>query len=133
MAFASPVVIDDCYSSIACNIYAHLVGTEDGRSPNQIHGFCSSMHFLCTHKKASRMVGFNCPEALCTPEVRVRELGRNPALNPNLEAMAGAYLSEGYWLGPTRYENAFAGKTAKANPKRKKLPARPQVLVGKRP
>ena len=81
MAFASPVVIDDCHSSIAWNIYAHLVGTEDGRSPNQMHGFYSLMHFLCTHKKASRMVGLNCPEALCTPEVRVRELGRNPALN----------------------------------------------------
>ena len=134
MAFASPVVIDDCHSSIARNIYQHLVGTENGRSPNHVHdGFCSLMQFLCTHKKASRMVGLNCPEALCTPEVRVRELGRNPSLNPNLEAMAGAYLSEGYWLGPTRYENAFAGKTAKANPKRKKLPARPQVLVGKRP
>ena len=135
MAFASPVVIDDCHSSIVFNIYAHLVGTEDGRSPNQMHGFYSLMQFLCTHKKASRMVGLNCPEALCTPEVRVRlsELGRNPALNPNLEAMAGAYLSEGYWLGPTRYENAFAGKTAKANPKSQKLPAKPQVLVGKRP
>ena len=80
MAFVSPVVIDDCHSSIALNIYAHLVGTEDGRSPNQVHGFCSLMQFLCTHKKASRM-GLNCPEALCTPEVRVRELGerRNPA------------------------------------------------------
>jgi hypothetical protein len=133
MAFASPVVIDDCYSSIACNIYAHLVGTEDGRSPNQMHGYRSLLQFLGTHMKASRMVCLNCLEALCTPEVRVRELGRNPSLNPNLEAMAGAYLSEGYWLGPTRYENAFAGKTAKANPKRKKLPARPQVLVGKRP
>ena len=78
MAFASPVVIDDCHSSIALNIYAHLVGTEDGRSPNQVHGFYSLMHFLCTHKKASRMVGLNCPEALCTPEVRVRELGTLP-------------------------------------------------------
>ena len=133
MAFASPVVIDDCYSSIAWNIYAHLVGTDDGRSPNQMHGFHSLLQFVGTHMKASRMVGLNCPEALCTPEVRVRELGRNPSLNPNLEAMAGAYLSEGYWLGPTRYENAFAGKTANANPKRKKFPARPQVLVGKRP
>ena len=82
MAFASPVqYIDDCHSSIAWNIYGHLVGTEDGRSPNQIHGFRSLMYFLCTHKKASRMVGLSCPEALCTPEVRVRELVRNPALN----------------------------------------------------
>ena len=81
MAFASPVVIDDCHSSIALNIYAHLVGTEHGRSPNHVHGFRSLMQFLCTHKQASRMVGLNCPEALCTPEVRVRELGqrRNPA------------------------------------------------------
>jgi len=115
MAFASPVVIDDGSSSIAWNIYAHLVGTEvTGCSPNEKHGFYSLMQFLCTHKKASQMVGLNCPEALCTPEVRVRELGRNPALNPNLEAMAGAWLSGGYWLGPIRYENAFAGKTAKA-------------------
>jgi len=81
MAFASPVVIDDCYSSIACNIYAHLVGTEDGRSPNQMDGYRSLLQFLGTHMKASRMVCLNCPEALCTPEVRVRELGRNPALN----------------------------------------------------
>ena len=79
MAFASPVVIDDCHSSIALNIYAHLVGTEDGRSPNQVHGFCSLMQFLCTHKKASRMVGLNCPEALCTPEQKseLANLGRN--------------------------------------------------------
>ena len=80
MAFiASPVIIDDCHSSIARNIYQHLVGTENGRSPNHVHdGFYSLMQFMCTHKKASRMVGLNCPEALCTPEVRVRELGRNP-------------------------------------------------------
>ena len=79
MAFASPVVIDDCHSaSITLNIYAHLVGTEDGRSPNQMHGYHSLLQFLGTHMKASRMVGLNCPEALCTPEVRVRELGRNP-------------------------------------------------------
>ena len=76
----SPVVFDGPLS-IARNIYAHLVGTEHGCSPNHVHGFQSLMQFLCTHKKASRMVGLNCPEALCTPEVRVRELGRNPALN----------------------------------------------------
>jgi hypothetical protein len=75
MAFASPVVIDDCSASITLNIYAHLVGTEHGHSPNHVHGFKSLMQFLCTHKQASRMVGLNCPEALCTPEVRVRELG----------------------------------------------------------
>jgi len=80
MAFTSPVVFDGPLS-IAHNIYAHLVGTEHGHSPNHVHGFKSLMQFLCTHKKASRMVGLNCPEALCTPEVRVRELGRNPALN----------------------------------------------------
>jgi len=83
MAFASPVVIDDCSASITLNIYAHLVGIEHGHSPNHVCGFKSLMQFLCTHKQASRMVGLNCPEALCTPEVRalVRELGRNPALN----------------------------------------------------
>ena len=75
----SPVVFDGPLS-IARNIYAHLVGTERGCSLNDVHGFRSLMQFLCTHKKASRMVGLNCPEALCTPEEKAssHEGGQQP-------------------------------------------------------
>ena len=77
MAFASPVVED----LLALKIYLYLVPVVGaGCSPIEKHGFYSLVRFLCTQKKASRMVGLNFHSALCTPEVRV-ELGLAPHID----------------------------------------------------